>query len=68
MIGATLGMIFVCALLVVISVTLSEIRMRKQVNRLWDRVNDNTKRLNRLQTSKNWRKYGSDIATTANRN
>ena len=44
-----------------VSVILSEIRLRKQTDRMWKRINDNTMRLNRLQVSNNWRRYGDDL-------
>lgn len=60
--GITIGVVLVGAVSVIVSVTLAEIRGRKEHEKLWKEVNENRKRLNRIRTMRGWEKHGSFTA------
>jgi len=47
-----------------VSVILSEIRLRKQTDKMWKRINENRLRINRIQTMNNWRDYNNGLRLT----
>ena len=58
--GVTIGTVAIGTASIIVSVALSSIRSRKEIDRLWREVNENRKRINRVSTYRKWERHDFD--------
>ena len=58
--GVTIGTVAIGTASIIVSVALSSIRSRKEIDRLWREVNENRKRINRINTYRKWERGSFD--------
>lgn len=58
--GVTIGTVAIGTASIIVSVALSSIRSRKEIDKLWREVNENRKRINRVSTYRKWERHDFD--------